>query len=430
MRRVTVSITALGLLAAASLALTGCPGSSGDSTVIKIVSSLPRTGSARKQTTTIVNGIQMALDEVGGKVGTYRIVYEDMDDATASAGQWTAEVETANAKRAAADPDVMAYIGTFNSGAAKFSMPILNRAGLLMVSPANTAVELTKPGLGEPNEPGVYRPSGKVTYFRIVPADDIQGPLSADWAKEMGIESVYVIDDKQVYGRGLARLFAERCREIGIEVLGHESIDDQAQEFRSLMTMVKGLSPDLVYFGGTTQTKAGQIAKDLVASGMDAKLMVPDGCFEEAFIESAGAENLNDRCYVTFGGMPPSELTGEGAEFVKRYRAKYNSDPEAYAVYGYEAAKVALEAIRRAGTKDRAAVVAACAAIRDFEGALGAWSFDENGDTTLVAASGNIVRDGVFRFVKSLSQPAGEAEAVADATTADEVTSDEEEPTE
>lgn len=404
MRRLTVSLAALGLLAAASLALTGCPSSSSDPTVIKIVSSLPRTGSARAQTDTIVNGIKMALDEAGNKAGAYRIVYEDLDDATASAGQWTAEAETANAQRAAADPDVMVYIGTYNSGAAKVSMPILNRASLAMVSPANTAVELTKPGLGEANEPAIYRPSGQVTYFRVVPADDIQGPLSADWAKEMGVEKVYVLDDKQVYGRGLARLFAEQCKQIGIEVLGHESIDDKAQEFRSLMTMIKGLDPDLVYFGGTTQSKAGQIAKDLVASGSEAKLMVPDGCYENAFITSAGADNLNGRCYVTFGGMPPSELTGDGAEFVKRYRAKYDSDPEAYAVYGYEAAKVALEALRIAGTKDRAAVVAACAGIRDFEGALGTWSFDENGDTTLVAASGNIVEDGAFKFVKSLSE--------------------------
>jgi len=411
MRRPTVSLAALALLAAAPLALTGCPSNSGDPTVIKIVSSLPRTGSARAQTDTIVNGIEMALDEAGNKVGAYRIVYEDMDDATASAGQWTAEAETGNAQRAAADPDVMVYIGTYNSGAAKVSMPILNRASLAMISPANTAVGLTKPGLGEANEPGIYRPSGKVTYFRVVPADDIQGPLSADWAKEMGVEKVYVLDDKQVYGRGLALLFAERCKEIGIEVLGHESIDDKAQEFRSLMTEIDRLDPDLVYFGGTTQSKAGQIAKDLVASGSEAKLMVPDGCYENAFITSAGADNLNGRCYVTFGGMPPSELTGDGADFVKRYRAKYDSDPEAYAVYGYEAAKVALEALRIAGTKDRAAIVAACAGIRDFEGALGTWSFDENGDTTLVAASGNIVEDGAFKFVKSLSEePAAEAE--------------------
>lgn len=430
MRRLSVSLAAVGLLVAVSLTLTGCPARSGDAKVIKIVSSLPRTGSARPQTTTIVNGIQMALDEAGNRAGGYRIEYVDMDDATVSAGQWTAEAETANARQAAADPDVMVYIGTYNSGAAKVSMPILNTAGLLMISPANTAVGLTKPGLGDANEPDIYRPSGKVTYFRVVPADDIQGPLSADWAKEMGVESVYVLDDKQVYGRGLARLFAERCKEIGIEVLGHESIDDQAQEFRSLMTMIKGLDPDLVYFGGTTQSKAGQIAKDLVASGMDAKLMVPDGCYENAFIASAGADNLNDRCYVTFGGMPPSELTGDGAEFVKKYRAKYNSDPEAYAVYGYEAAKVALEAIDRAGAKDRAAIVAACAGIRDYQGTLGTWSFDENGDTTLVAASGNIVRDGAFEFVRSLSEPAGVADAVADATTVDGDDADEEAPAE
>jgi branched-chain amino acid transport system substrate-binding protein len=213
---------------------------------------------------------------------------------------------------------------------------------------------------------------------------------------------VYILDDNEVYGRGIAMLFHEHCNEIGIKVLGHDSIDAKSVEFRSTMAEIKALKPDLVYFGGTTQSKAGQIAKDLVAAGLDAKLMVPDGCMEEAFIESAGAENLNGRCFVTFGGLPPQELTGAGKEFVERYTKKYGAEPEAYAIYGYESAKVALEAIRKAGKKDRAAIVAACLAIEDFPGALGTWSFDKNGDTTLKVLSGNTVKDGKFEFVKLL----------------------------
>ena len=97
----------------------------------------------------------MALDEARHKVGHFTIDYEDMDDATAATGEWTPELKEANARKAANDPDVMVYIGPYNSGAAKDSMPILNRAGLLMISPANTAVGLTKPGLGEPGEPNM-----------------------------------------------------------------------------------------------------------------------------------------------------------------------------------------------------------------------------------------------------------------------------------
>jgi len=170
------------------------------------------------------------------------------------------------------------------------------------------------------------------------------------------------------------------------------------------MTSIKTKNPDLVYFGGTTQTKGGQVAKDLVAAGLTAKLMVPDGCFEEAFIQSAGAENLNDRCYVTFGGVPPDQLKGAGKIFVDMYQQKHGVEPQAYAVYGYEAGRVALEAIKRAGKKDRAAITQAALGIKDFEGALGKWSFDANGDTTLTVMSGNTVKNGKFEFAKVLGK--------------------------
>src|SRR5262249_47286870 len=153
------------------------------------------------------------------------------------------------------------------------------------------------------------------------------------------------------------------CQDLGIEVLGHESIDSKAQEFKPLMATIRGEHPDMVYFGGTTQSKGGQIAKDMVAAGLDCKLMVPDACYEEAFIESAGEDNLNERCYVTFGGLPPEELKGPGKGFVDRYKARFGSMPEGYAIYGYEAGKVALEAIRLAGVKDRQAI---CDAAREI----------------------------------------------------------------
>ncbi len=402
--RVVISIALVGLLLVAGVVGFASPGS-GDPRVIKIVSSLPRTGSAKAQTDTMVNGIKMALDEADWRVGDFRIEYADWDDATAAAGQWTAEAEIANGRRAVRHPDVMVYIGTYNSNAAKVSMPILNRAGLLMVSPANTWPGLTKPGLGDPGEPDIYRPSGKVTYVRVVPADDLQGPLSARWAKELGVRKVFVLDDNQVYGKGIAMLFIEACNELGIEVLGQESIDDKAQEYKSLMTTIKSRQPDLVYFGGTTQTHGGQIAKDMVAAGLDCKLMVPDGCFEDVFVEAAGAENVNDRCYVTFGGLPPDKLTGPGKRFFDNYKQRFRKAPQVYAVYGYEAAKIALEAIRKAGKKDRAAITAACLAITDFDqGALGKWSVDANGDTTLKTVSGNRIHDGKFEFVKLLGE--------------------------
>jgi branched-chain amino acid transport system substrate-binding protein len=403
------------LLAACALAaLVGCktePGgdSSGSgngsaSNKIVIVSSLPRTGSAKGQTDTIVNGIEMAIEEAGGKVGEFEIEYRDWDDSTAAAGAYTAEMEEANAKKAVADKDVMAYIGPFNSPAAAISMPILNEADLLMISPANTRPGLTKPGTGNPDEPEKYQPTGRKNYTRVVPADDLQGKVAAEWAKEMGVETVYILDDGDVYGRGIAVIFNDTCKDLGIEVLNHETIDPKQQEFRSLMTKIKAQNPDLVYFGGTTQSKGGQIAKDMAAVQMNAKIMVPDGCFEDAFIEAATAENLNDRAFLTFGGVPPEKQEGPGKEFVDKYKEKYGAMPEPYAIYGYEAAKVALRAIADAGKKDRRAITDAAFAIRDFEGSLGTWSFDANGDTDLTIMSGSTVKNGKFEFVKILGE--------------------------
>ena len=399
-RRLVLRLAGVVSAIASCVGVVGCRPADPD--LVKIVSSLPRTGSAKHQSDTLVRGIRMAIDEAGGKVGRYTIEYLDLDDSTAAAGQWTSEAEAANARRALQDPDVCAYIGTFNSGAAKVSMPILNLGDLLMVSPANTAVGLTKPGLGEPGEPGVYRPTGRLNYTRVVPADDLQGPLSADWAKRRGVKTVCILDDNEVYGKGLADLFDERCREIGIEVLGHDSIDAKAQEFKSLMASIKAARPDLVYFGGTTQSKGGQLAKDMTSAGITAMLMVPDGCREQVFIDSAGAANLEGRCFVTFGGLPPEKLTGKGAEFVERYQKKHGELPEAYAVYGYEAACVALQAIRDAGVKDRRAITDAALALKDFDGALGDWGFDENGDTTMKTLTVSVVKAGKFEFEEIL----------------------------
>lgn len=131
-----------------------------DSPNIKFVSSLPRTGRANAQTDAIVNSIRMALDDVSYTEAGFRIVYEDLDDATPSRGTWDPAKEAENANLALNDPDVMVYLGPFNSGAAAVSIPILNPANLAMISPATTYPGLTKPGAGASGEPDVYYPTG------------------------------------------------------------------------------------------------------------------------------------------------------------------------------------------------------------------------------------------------------------------------------
>lgn len=393
---------ALFLLCLLPTLLLGARQGSADSNTIKLVSSLPRTGSANAQTTSMVNAIRMAIDEAGGKVGDFTIVYEDWDDASPERGQWDPAVEAANADRAIKDPDVMAYIGTYNSGAAKISMPKLNQAGLLMISPAATWPGLTKPGIGEPNEPKVYRPSNKVTFFRVCSSDDVQGFVAAKWAKELGVSKVFIVHDGELYGKGIASVFRKNAPALGLQVVGWEQIDTKASNYRSLAIKMKQLDPDLVYFGGTTQTNAGQLAKDIRNAGLKAKYMVPDGCFEQAFLTAAGKENLEGMTYITFGGVPPSQLKGKGQQFYENYKKRFNQEPEGYAVYAYEATNVVLDAIRRAGKKDRMAIIDAMAATKDYPGALGTWSFDANGDTTLQQMSGNVVRNGEFVLEKLL----------------------------
>ena len=195
----------------------------------------------------------MAMDEYPDGLFGHKLVHVDMDDATAAQGQWDAGKEADNAREAAGDKNVMAYIGPYNSGAAKVSMPLLNDAGLLQISPAVTWPGLTKkvPGDEASGEPDIYRKSGKITFCRVCPTDDIQGPKAAEFlAKELKIKKVYVIDDKELYGAGIAKLFIEACKtkEVGIEVLGHEQLVKQ-NNYKSVLEKIAGLKPEAIYLG-------------------------------------------------------------------------------------------------------------------------------------------------------------------------------------
>lgn len=400
--------TAGGIVAGGGVlaALTGggCGGKKDASKTIKIFSSMPRTGSAKGQTDTIVNGIRMAIEEYNSEVAGFKIEYTDLDDANATQGNWTAELETANAQKAEADPDCMAMIGPYNSGAASLSAPILNMAGVVQVSPAVTWPGLTKPGY-KAGEPGVYQKSGVKTFCRVIPTDEIQSLVGAAFIRDtLKKKRVYVLDDRQVYGKGVADLFEIVVKQFisELEVVGRDGINPEATDYKPLMrNLANKFKPEVVYFGGTSQTNAGQVAKDLKEAIPGCALVVPDGCYEQAFIKAAGADALNGLAYVTFGGADPSKLTGPGKTFVDNYTKKYGGMPEGYAIYGYECGKVVMEAIKKAGKKDREAIRAAVFATKDFSvGALGKWGFDDNGDTTQANFTVSAVKDGNFSVAK------------------------------
>lgn len=372
--------------------------------ISKVVSSLPRTGRANAQTDAIVNSIRMALDEVSYKVAGMQVVYEDLDDATPTRGTWDAAREAENANIALNDPDVMVYLGPFNSGAAAVSIPILNRANLVMISPATTYPGLTKPGTGAAGEPDLFYPTGVRNYARVVPTDDVQGAVAAAWAKQLGARAAYVLDDTGLYGHGIALVFASTATANGVNVVGGpDGIDDKASDSRALAQKIQRSGADLVYFGGTTQSNAGKLWLDLRTLMPNVLLMGPDGILEDAFVQAAGA--AAEGTFVTFGGRTPASYTGAALDWLQRYRQQVGADPPVYAIYGYEATRVALDAIQRAGVKDRASIRDAVFATRNFDGVLGTWSFDANGDTSLTTMTVQQIVDNKFQPVHEVCAP-------------------------
>ena len=391
--RFGVAVTALAM---ASVTLTPLAQAQGDT--IKIVSSLPRTGSSKGQTDTIVNAIKMALDEAGNKAGGFTITYEDMDDATPARGAWDAGKEAENANKAVADADVMVYIGTFNSGAAKVAIPILNRSNLVMISPANTYPGLTKPGKGEPNEPDIYYPNGKRNYARVVPADDLQGAVAANWAKQLGVEKVYVLDDTELYGHGIAQVFADTAKKIGLE---RRWAAPRASTPRRPTTgrwrrRSGAPAPDMVYYGGITQNNAGKLFKDLRAVlGDNVKLMGPDGIYEQAFIDDAG--DAAEGVYITFGGVGAEQADRQGRGLVQGLQGEVQRRARGLRVVRLRGGEGRARRDQRGPARRTARRSARPSSRpRTTTASLGNWSFDANGDTTLTTMSGRQVVDGKF----------------------------------
>ena len=222
-----VSALALGTAACGGEERGGAGGAGGGGAgqELTVYSSLPLQGAARVQAVATVNGAKLALEQAGGKVGNFRVKYVSLDDSTAQAGQWDPGQTAANARKAAQDKSTIAYIGEFNSGASAVSIPILNEAGIAQISPGNTAVGLTSDDPGaEKGEPDKYYPTGKRTYARILPKDTYQGAAIATLMKEEGCRSGYILNDKEVYGAGLARNVQLASEKIGVDIEGIDGI--------------------------------------------------------------------------------------------------------------------------------------------------------------------------------------------------------------
>ena len=401
-------------VAVAAVAVGAC-GSSGSSSSsgggggsVDIYSSLQLTGASTAQTKPLVNGIKLALDQAGGKAGQFTVNYTSLDDATAQAGEWDPGQCASNARKAASDPNLVYYIGEFNSGCSEVTIPILNRAGIPQVSPANTYVGLTKSdsGVTAAGEPEKYYPTGNRTYLRIVPTDVIQAGADLDAMKEAGCTKVAVANDKEAYGLGLAALLEQEKGQHGVDITSNTGINPKSPNFRSYASTIKSEGADCFFFAGIVSNGAVQLTKDVNAALPDAKIFGADGVCTSSYTnekEGGVPASIDPKLECTVATEDLKAYPG-GQDFLKAYKAKYGvSNPDPYAIYGYEAMKLGLDTIKGLGANgnDKAAVLKALFATKDRNSVLGKYSFDADGDTTLTSYGlYKVGADGNPEFVK------------------------------
>jgi branched-chain amino acid transport system substrate-binding protein len=340
-----------------------------------IASDLPLQGAIRHQTVEISRAMIWALAEKGWKAGSYKIGYQSCDDSTAQTGGWDTAKCATNAHLYANNKSVIGVIGTFNSGCAKIEVPTLNRASLAMVSPANTNPGLTKKwDVGEPNK---YYPTGTRNYARVVATDDIQGPADALWSQSLGFKKVFVLNDKQTYGFGVAKTYQAAAKKLGIKVVGFQGWDAKASSYEALATSIKASGAQAVFLGGIACNNGAKLMQDIKSVNPKIQLQMPDG-----FSDPGANGAVGNGAYISVAGEPPNALTGQGATFVKSFGKQIGTTPNPYAAYGAQAMLVMLQAVSTSGGQ-RAAATKALFGINITNGILGNFSINASGDTNL-----------------------------------------------
>lgn len=394
-------------LALASLVLAACGttnngGGQSIKGTIKIGIDLPVSFGDASDGQPTQNGAKLAIKQAGKVCGAsshsdacFTLAAFPLDDATAALNGHDPAQGAANVRQFVADSTVLGMVGPFNSSVAKAEIPITNQADLTMISPANTNECLTqKPADGHCKTNGVelvdqLRPTGKNNYFRVCTTDLIQGPAGADFAyNKLGKKKVYVFNDQQTYGLGIAQNFAKEFTKDGGTVLDSDlgGFDPTStSDFHSAINKAKSLGADVVYFGGTTSDRGGQIRKQMKGI-LDVPFVAGDGISGNQFAKDAG-DNAAES-YFTVAGPYPQKLS-TAQSFNSAYKTEYGQDVGAYSAQAYDAANIIIKAIGRAiddaggsmPTRDQ--VTAEVAKTQDFKGTIGTTSFDSNGDTTL-----------------------------------------------
>jgi branched-chain amino acid transport system substrate-binding protein len=415
------------LLGVIALGLGACGGDDDDSggatsgaisgDTLTIYSSLPLQGTSKGQSEAVINGEKLALKQAGNKVGKFKINYVSLDDSTAQNPGTADEGQTAqNARKAVQDSKTIFYLGEFNSGGTKVSLPILNKANIPQISPSNTYVGLTTNAPGsEPGEPDKYYPTGKRTYARIVPTDTIQGAALATIMKEDGCKSVHIFNDKTTYGAGLAKNVELAAKNVGLTVEGDDGTDKNSPNYRSLAAKIKA---DCFVGSGVTGENYVQVFKDVAAACPNCKLYGPDGVAEAAFTDPKQGgipADVGARTKVTVATLSPGEFEKKGIteaqKFFDDFKSTYGvTQPDPYAIYGYETMKLALDTLKATGDKanDREAVRAQLLTnTKGRKSVLGTYDIDKNGDTTLTDYGLYDIKDGQLSFVKAIQAQGG-----------------------
>ena len=355
---------------------------------LTIYSSMPEQGGLRDQARAIENGAALALSDIGGKVGSYRIRYRRLDSSLARTGAADEGRGRRNARKAAHDATAIGYIGEFNSYVSRVTIPILNRAGMAQISPSNTFVGLTSGAPGHMRgEPKKYYPTGRRTYARVIPNDTVQGAALATTTRDHGCASVHLFNSGTPYSRGLTQTIKRTAHRIGLKIEGSDRYDPQAQNYKSLARHVKA---PCVIQTGEIEENGVRLLKDVAAADRRAALYAADAlCLNASKDPSRGIPpSLAPRFKCTIAALDPRAFGPRGRHFFARFAKRYHqSHPDPYAIYGYESMALMLDSIKRAsaggGQVTRKRVVAALFSTRKRASVLGTYSIDRNGDTTL-----------------------------------------------
>lgn len=349
-----------------------------DDKVVKIGVDLSLTGADADTAARVKDGIVMAVDAANQAKTLKGYTFEllTLDDGTATAGQYDPAQAATNARKMVSDPDVVAAVGPEMSGAGKAMAPILSQGDLATITPSSTNPDISSPKFAEQ-----YRPAGKPIYFRTVTTDAYQGPNMANFmAEKLKIKSVYVLDDSGAYGVGLADAFQGQIEKKGVKVLGRDRLDPKAADYSAVLTKIKALDPQALYYGGVGQAgiKLAKQAYDIIPNVIKAG---GDGVNGATFLDGVGFPAA-DGWYST---VASPHLTGDtrAAKFVKEFTAKYGVSPEDYSITAYDATLVIIDAVKRVAASGKPVTRSA---VRDaiqtgkVSTIQGIVSFDENGD--------------------------------------------------